>query len=257
MKLNNVNYYQSFKANRNEPQSKSFMGRMSDKLSGAIDDFSGFIDSTSYTAENISDIAKSAKNVLSSPEEATIGVLTSQIDTRVIENEKAPGWLRKSAACGSAALAAVGTFIAVRKTPGVIKNFIVNNLNKFNLGKKALRGMVTTKHAIGRFVNVIGGERINNMLSSAGSYINSKSPEFLKSFCNKVKLNKLTEWSTGDYVKNSVATLLGYQTGKSMLAKHQNKLNLKSAEQIKADKQIDTKLETAKTDNVDEYSDAA
>ena len=226
MKIGIVNSYLSFKANDNENRSKkSFMGRVSDGISGAIDGVTTAIDSTSKAAEGLSDIAKSARNALSSPEEATIGVLTDQIDDKVVNNEKVPNWIRKTASYGSAVLAAGGTFIAIRKTPGVINNFVVKNLGKFRIGSKILDGFTSVKQSLGRFADAIGRERVNSLLTRAGSFISEKTPKFIKTACEKVKLNKLKDWTKGDYIKNGVAALLGFQTGGSVLSKHQNKID--------------------------------
>ena len=248
MKVNSINSYQNFKANNNDNKnSKSFMGHIADGFSDAIDGVSSAIDNTSKAAESLSDIAKSARNALSSPEEATIGVLTDQIDNKVVNNEKVPNWLRKTASYGTAVLAAGGTFIAIRKTPGVIKEFMVKNLNKFSIGKNILNNITSLKQSFCKFANAIGKDRINNILKTVGSYINDKTPSFIKTVCEKVKLNKLKDWTAGDYAKNIVATILGYQTGLNILHKNQNKFETK-------DKPV---KETTTVDDENEFEEAA
>ena len=255
MKIGIINSYQSFKANDSKKTQKSFMGRITESFSGAIDGVTNAIDTTSKAAESISEIARSAGNIFKTPEEATIIVLTDQIDNKVVNNEKYPEWLRKTAAYGTAGLAATGTFIAVRKTPGVIKRFMVKNLCKFELGKKILRGYGSAKKALGRFMNMLGKERIGNILSSVGSFISEKTPNFIKKACKKVKLDKLKNLSFGDYVKNTVALILGYQTGEKVLNKNQGKFNTTKTDQKHTEKVSSNKLETVEEDI--DYSEAA
>ena len=255
MKICAINY-QSFKANNNDNNcQKSFMGRVSDGISGAIDGVTSAIDTTSKAAEGFSDIAKSARNALSSPEEATIGVLTDQIDDKVVNNEKVPNWLRKTASYGSAALAAGGTFIAVRKTPGVIKNFIVNNLSKFKWGKSILNGLSSVKKSMCRFANMLGKEQLSNLFKRIGKFINKKSPKFIKSSIKKCKLDKIKNWTSGDYAKNAVAAYLGYQTGGNVLNKHQDKIDTKNIKNNPPKDDI-AESEITETDDTD-FSKAA
>ena len=227
MKIGSINTYQNFKANNDKKNSKSFMGRVSEGVSNAFDEMTVALNSATKATNDISDIISSTKNVFSSPEEATINVLTDQIDDKVVNNEKAPNWLRKTASYGSALLAAGGTFIMVRKTPGVIKDFVVNNLSKFELGSKILNKLAVGKRAVVGFISAIGTNRVKNGLKYVNNYLAEKLPKsykIVKNTINKVKLDKIKNWTMGDYTKNIIATVLGYQTGEKVLNKHQDVL---------------------------------
>ena len=220
MAITNINFNQSFKANTNNGQ-KSFMGRLADDISDAIG-------STAKASESFSDIVISTKNALSSPEEATIGILSSQIEDRVVNNQKAPSWLRKIATYGSAILAAGATFIGARKAPGVIKNFAVGILKKSDAGAKVLTALVSAKASLNRLLDSFGISPVKNVLNYVSGFINTKlPPKFniaLQSFTKYTKLDKLKNLTVGDYAKNIIAVLMSYQTGKKFLCKHQDKL---------------------------------
>ena len=213
MKIGGINSYQSFRAN--DDSSKSFMGRVSDEITDAFD-------TTAKATENISDLVKSTKNAMATPGEATIGVLSDQIEEKVVKNENAPNWLRKTATYGTALLAAGGTFIAVRKIPGAVRNFTVKTLSKTDIGSNILAKCSSVKQSVSRIGNALGAEKLSNAVENCGTYITEHFPratKAVKSAAEAVKLDKLKEWSAGDYLKNAVAIILGYQTGKKVINK--------------------------------------
>lgn len=216
MKIGGIYSYQSFKAN--DDSSRSFMGRVSDGITDAFD-------TTAKATENISDLVKSTKNAMATPGEATIGILTDQIEDKVVKNEDAPNWLRKTATYGTALLAAGGTFIAVRKIPGAVKNFTVKTLSKTDIGSSILTKCSSVKKSVSRIGNALGAEHVKNAVENCGAYLSEHFPrttKTVKSAAETVKLDKLKEWSVGDYLKNAVATILGYQTGKKVINKYQD-----------------------------------
>ncbi|MBQ7450615.1 hypothetical protein IJS77_04290 [bacterium] len=235
MKIGSINSYQTFRGNND---GKSL-----------IEQVSSAIGTTSKATEDLSDIVISTKNALSSPEEATIGILTNQIEDKVVNNEKAPSWLRKGATYGAAALAAGGAFIGARKAPGFLKNFIVKNLSKTKVGTKILDKLVGFKQSCGKLLNSCGKENVKNAISRFGKYISEKFPKTVnavKKLSEKVKLDKLTKLSAADYLKNIFAVFVGYQTGKKILNKHQDKVNSdKPAEVDKTEFDDETDYEEA------------
>ena len=216
MKIGIINSYQSFKGNYDNFE--SFMGKVSDVF-----------DSTTKASNDITDIVGSARNVFKTPEEATIGILTGQIEDKVVNNKKAPNWLRKAATYGAAALAAGGAIIGAQKAPGFIKNFIVRNLSKFNMGKKLLDRVSSAKTTLTKAVNSLGKEKIKDVIRNVGNYLSKKFPktvESLNKFSQKVKLDKLKKFTLKDYVKNIFAIIVGYQTGKKVLDRNQDNINI-------------------------------
>lgn len=218
MKIDNCKIYQNFKAQMNND---SFLDKFSYGLSETINN-------TAKASEDFSDIIISTKNALSSPEEATIGILKEQIEDKVVNNEKAPSWLRKTAIYGAAALVAGSTFFATIKVPNVAKKFVSNLLNKSERGTKILGSLVSFKHSVSKIANNFGLEPIKKGLGKINNFVTEKLPQKITSKLQRLaeytKIDKLKNWAAEDYAKNIIAIVLGYKTGKKFLNKHQNKL---------------------------------
>ena len=115
---------------------QSFRGQNAEHKRSFMGDVSEVLDSTA-------DFMKVAKTAIDSPEEASVKVLTDQIDN-VAKSEKTPNWVKTGLKYVSAGLTAGLTGVAIYKAPTGAKNLLA----KFKLGRSALNFASTAKESI-------------------------------------------------------------------------------------------------------------
>ena len=243
MKLGRIDTYQNFRANLDNNNRKSFMGQFAEGITDVVNTTAKVTDGFS----DFSDILISTKDALSSPEKATVGILKDQIEDKVVNNENAPGWLRKTATYATAVLLAGATFYAASKMPITVKTFANNTLRKTDLGIKLLNSLVSVKQSVSRLANSFGIDPVKNALGRVNNLLEEKLPQKITNILRRgaefTKLDKLKNWTAGDYAKNAIAGFMGYKAGKRFLDKHQDKLTNNNDVQ---------KIELPKTDEVKE-----
>ena len=159
-----INYTstQNFRANSNEHR-RSFMGDISDA-----------IDSTA-------DFMKVAKTAIDSPEEASVKLVTDQIDN-VAKSEKTPNWAKTGLKYVSAGLTAGLTGYAAFKAPKGFKNL----LSKFKLGRSIIKLASSAKENIGGLLKKVKFDskllnsaktKLINGLTSIKNFLTGKFPK--------------------------------------------------------------------------------
>ena len=230
MKINSINYAQTFRGNDKKTESKSFMGRVSD----AIDSTTKAISSTTKVADDLTDLVISTKNAIDSPEEVTIRVLNNQLEKNVVNNEKSPSWVKKPATYLSAALISVLTFFATKKVvnaPGAVTNWTKKMMAKTEIGNSALKLASTVKETCASAGGKIG-DKFNfpifrvaknsflRGLAGTKKYLSEKFPNiahFVKGSADAIQLGT---WTKSDYIKNGISLTVGATSGKEFLNKH-------------------------------------
>ena len=265
MKINSINYVQSFRGNDEKAKSKSFMGHISD----AIDNTTKAISSTAKVTDDLTDLVVSTKNAIDSPEEVTIRVLNNQLEKNVVNNEKTPSWVKKPATYLSAALISVLTFFATKKVvnaPGAVAKWTKGMLAKTEIGNSALRLAGVTKEAVSGLGSKVGEkldlsalnplkQKVANGFTSTKTYLAKKFPNvahFVKGTADAIQLGT---WTKSDYIKNGISVTVGATSGKEFVARHSDKLKDNKKEEVKTAKA--EVIEPEVVDEDDEIRDAA
>ena len=208
MKIGAIHNNQSFKSS-NEGK-RSFMG-----------DVTEFVDSAA-------DFAKVAKSAIDSPEEASVRVLTAQIDN-VAQNKKTPGWARTGLKYLSVGLTTGIMGVAAYKTPRGVKN-IAKRLEKFKLVGYVAGLYRSSRAVIYKNMKKVGGneliksvnEKIRGGIVGSREFFVEKFPkttEKITKLSKKLHLNGLTKENT---LKGIFAGVVGISSGKKVLNKYEN-----------------------------------
>lgn len=248
MKLGCVDTYQNFRANLDVNNQKPFLSNAGDAVSGIADVVTDAADTfenvVNYTSK-FSDFPNIDINSLTSPEQLPVELLES----KVIENEKAPNMLRKVATYVTTALAAGIAFFAASKTPYTVKTFANKVLSKSGTGTKILNSLVSMKHSVSKLANNFGIEPVKNALGKFNNFCEEKLPQKITNILRRgaeiTKLDKLKNWTIDDYARNLFATFMGYKAGRKFYNKHQDKVFMNPNPAATAE-------QTPKTDEVKE-----
>lgn len=217
MKISSLGINQSFGARKSKGDNDTF------KL---MNDFSAVLSDTSNKTAQLADVMVAVNSAIGSPEEATIKVVNDKLDD-FASNEKNPNWIKKPAKYIGTVLVTGFTAYAASKTlkaPSAILKTMKKHLSKVNsinnimnyvskIKGNVFEAIESLKLTDKKLYKTVSGF-LSARAASVNKFIQQKTPKFLK------QITKIDKWGKKDYVRNSLAALIGLSSGRKFLNKH-------------------------------------